>query len=150
MSDLKIVVRGDRILIRKFGKARRFLPDELVNAGEDALQELFDHVPPYPPPPLGSQYVRTFNLEDALTSTWDVHPMSLSEVRRISDGVEIIYGVSDYGPWVVGPGVQAAIHRGRWWTLEDVLRRAKRDIINTFHERKKRAFRRAGIGITGR
>ena len=150
MSTFKVIVKGDRLLIRKFDKARRLLKDELFKAGERSLKQLLEATPEYPIEPLGSTYVRTFNLEAAITSTKDTHPMSLSEVKRISDGVEIVFGVSGYGPLVIGPGVQAWMHEGRWWTLLDVLRRAKGDILDEFHRGKKRAFRRAGIGITGR
>lgn len=137
-------------MARRFDRVLRFLPGEMVQAGREVLDILFSAVPAYPPPPLGSRYVRTFNLQDALTSTRDTHAMSLSEVRRLSDGVEVVYGVSGYGPHVVGPGVQAWMHRGRWWTLLDVLRRARKRIPDKFHKGKERAFRRAGIGIRGR
>lgn len=71
------------------------------------LRQIIAEAKPYPPPPAGSTYERTFHLEES----WEhqiVNPLR-AEVGN----------VALYAGWVQGVE-QAGIHQGRWTKLVDV------------------------------
>lgn len=71
-----------------------------------------ENVPPYPPPPPASSYVRTGSLGRSINT------------RTLTSGGDIqgIIGSNiEYAPFVIGHEDQAPVHRGRWWTLYDVV-----------------------------
>jgi hypothetical protein len=69
----------------------------------------------YPAPPPGSGYTRTGTLGRRWTG-------GRPRVEGIGSGVRgIVENRTLYGPYVQGPGRQAAVHAGRWQTTEDVV-----------------------------
>jgi len=146
MSSSGITVTGGKRLIRKLDMLARTLPDEAEDAGEEILDMLFLNMPDYPPPILGSRYVRTYNLFDAVRSRAGEHEMSLSDVEVRTESVIVTLGLSDYGPYVVGLArEQARIHRGRWWKLSDVVRDNVRDAVRIAESHVRRSIRTAGF-----
>lgn len=67
-----------------------------------------------PPLPAGSDYQRTFTLQSASRT---------ERTGEFSGRWYVDEGIAPYGQEVLGPQAdQAAIHRGRWKTVEDVER----------------------------
>jgi len=87
-------------------------------------------IPPYPPPPPGSKYRRTMRLGQSITSLASTNPDSLSKVEPMFGGVRGIIGTNvSYAHFVIKEGEQAAVHQGRWWTLERVIEGLRDKII---------------------
>lgn len=122
MADgLSVDVRGFNRVANQFRTlAARFptqVTEETREWGEDFAADL--RGTPYPPPPAGSRYVRTYKLK----RSW--------RAARINRGVRIvnnagIRGRGPYATYVVGDlhGRQAEIHAGRWWRFKDKLKPA--------------------------
>ena len=85
-----------------------FLEPVFDRAGARLVSRL--HI--YPPPPPNSTYRRT----GTYARRWTFEP------RRtlFSVGVEV-GNITEYGPYVGDPELQADIHRGRWQTTADAL-----------------------------
>ena len=87
---------------------------------DKAVKYVHQQVPDYPPPPDGSRYRRTFTLDRSITT----------EVKSVT-GNDIVGSIGTktvYAPWVIssekttgGRGPQAKQHKGRWYTLQDVV-----------------------------
>lgn len=144
--SIQIRVDGAERVQRKFENLSTMTKAEMRTAGRAMLDTLQANMPDYPPPPLGSDYVRTLNLFDALRSTAGDHPMSLSTVKSMSDGVSVVVGVSGYGPLVVGTE-QAWMHRGRWWKLVQYVREMMPMVKNTLDRKMSEWIASAGFGI---
>ena len=134
-----ITVKGLDELLAKM----RAFPDKL-NAAikskmDDALLVLWENVPAYPPEPEDSSYTRTGTLGRTLGSSegggkggaypdiYEVHPLGSAS------GYEGRFGTNlDYAPYVVDPEEQAAVHRGRWWTMTTIAEKAHDKIVAVF------------------
>lgn len=82
---------------------------------------------PYPAPPVGSTYIRTGRLANSF------------RVETRGQGEYAVTNSAPYASYVVGPtdkkgtdGGQAWMHRGRWWTMVEVVKedlpKLRRDI----------------------
>jgi hypothetical protein len=100
-------------------------------------------IPPYPPPLPDQRYVRTGTLGRVVTSFGGGEPGALSRVETLDSGaVGYVGGRLEYIADVIGEGQQAAIHAGRWWTLQSVLRGAREGIVRIFVEGVRSILRR--------
>ena len=83
----------------------------------------------YPPPPSASTYVRT----GTLGRRWTTRP-----IREANAVGREVGNNTDYGPQVQSDELQATVHRGRWQTDAQVLRREApailRDVDDTLAE----------------
>lgn len=83
----------------------------------------------YPSPPSGSTYRRT----GTLGRRWTTKP-----IRRVDEVGREVGNKTDYAPFVQSDELQATVHRGRWQTDAQVLRREApailRDIEDTLTE----------------
>lgn len=70
------------------------------------------NLPPAPPPPPNSNYTRTGKMLGSITT---------KTLRSGGDIHGIIGPHREYAPFVIGHEDQAPVHRGRWWTLYDVV-----------------------------
>lgn len=143
---ISVRVDGAERVQRKFETLSTMTKSEMKAAGRSMLDTLQANMPDYPPPPIGSDYVRTLNLFDALRSTKGDHPMSLSEVRAMGGDVTVVVGVSGYGPLVVGTE-QAWMHKGRWWKLVGYVREMTPALKNTLTRKVSEWIGSAGFGI---
>jgi len=103
------------------------IKDALHKTTDKAVKYVHSQVPEYPPPPPASTYRRTGTLGRQINTA----------VKEV--GSEI-YGVigspTKYSPGVisseyipeVGAGPQAAVHKGRWWTLQDVVKKSLAEV----------------------
>ena len=106
-------VQGLDALIRRFGKGNLIVRQEAGDALEKGVVLLHRKLAGYtqntPPKPPGSMYVRTFTLARTFT-----HKVERSKfLGRVGTNLH-------YGPYVMSKSGQAAIHRGRWYTVESV------------------------------
>lgn len=126
---MKIEIRGLEELVKKLGGISEGLKREMEEGMDEAIKYVRQEVPGYPPAIPNSRYVRTRVLGNSLTT----------EVRSLGSEVVGVLGTETiYGPYVIGEERQARVHRGRWYTLQAVLRSAKDGIIRIFEERVQR------------
>lgn len=98
------------------------LPSQLREPAELANELLLSRVRLYPSPPGGSEYQRTFDLQNSWESSF-----LLSDILwEIKSGVP-------YGEYVMGEA-QAWMHQGRWDTLEQILTDEEAAIVQIFEE----------------
>jgi len=138
-----ISLRGATKTSRKLQIFADVLVGDLGRLGEQVLTKMEDSVPDYPPPIVGSSYVRTYNLWDALHSK--SHHMSLNQVERAQGGVMAHLAAKGYGSYVVGIGTQAGMHAGRWWTLNRVLMDAAKEVVAIVRGYARSSMIRAGF-----
>lgn len=125
-------------LIKRMERYPDHLDTEVRKTHVEALRVLHKAIPPYPPPPPGSTYVRTEALGMGLGSGFgggQVGPPSLYRIEKLGGGAyeSAIGGVEpDYNVYVIDEQRQAAVHRGRWWTTRDWLGRAQEGIVKVF------------------
>lgn len=97
-------------------------------------------LPPYPPPPAGSKYIRTVKLGQSITTLKGASPYALSEVKLLGSEVHGIIGTNlKYAPYVIDAEKQASVHSGRWWTLQGEFAKL-RDSIVTYFQKQIDAF----------
>lgn len=117
-------IRGLQELIKKFERLNERMW-EMPRVAQDAEKYLRSQVPPYPPPPPNSTYHRTGDLGRSIHT--EVQKLGAQVVTSLSVGV-------DYGPWVVDERRQARVHRGRWWTLQEVLRKSRDGVVRLYED----------------
>jgi hypothetical protein len=112
---------------------------ELKSTTQKAVIYALSKVPPYPPPPPMSTYRRTGGLGRSITG--DVKQLGSQTVGVI--GTDVISA-----PWVIGHkklpdgrGPQAWMHKGRWWTLRDVVFGAHDGIRQIYRDMIQRLLR---------
>jgi len=66
----------------------------------------------YPPKLPNQKYVRTGNLANRWAAT-----------------ANTIGNTAPYARWVVNEGTQAAIHAGRWWTMQEIFERYRPELV---------------------
>lgn len=118
---MTIRFRGLNELNAKLNRIQSGLSD-MRSTTERATKYVRGQIPPYPPPPANSKYRRTGTLGREI----------YDQVRPVGSGfVGVIGSPTVYGPWVIsdeklsdGRGPQAKVHQGRWWTLQEILRKS--------------------------
>lgn len=134
MANIQITVAGLSKLQNKLDKIEN-MGHVLDQATDKAVKYVHSQVPPYPPPPASSTYRRT----GTLGRTIGTEVRNLGTVR-----VGVIGTPTVYGPWVIssnslmdGRGPQAWMHQGRWWILQEVVKKAKEAIVAIYREALK-------------
>lgn len=134
-SKSGIEVKGlDEIRLRMRAYPRQF--DIAVNRTlEASLYALQEAVPPYPPQPSASRYVRTGMLGRSLGVGMQGGRVSRSEiwqVRKAGGGYEARFGTAlAYAPHVIGR-YQTGFMSQYWWRLEQVPGKAFNKIKQLF------------------
>ena len=111
------------------------LKSEMEKTTTAALAHTQGSVPQYPAARPSSSYVRTGTLGRSigLGGRADIY-----EVRAIGSGYEGKLGTNlSYAPYVISED-QAAVHRGRWWTVATILEKAKPGIMRLYEAMAKR------------
>lgn len=131
--QVDVRINGLSGLIGKINRIERGKVTALRDAAKQTSSYLLREIPP-PPPPLPS-YRRTGKLEKSFKGK--VTPVSRGYTVSISNP-------TTYAPWVIsdsrigGAGPQAWMHRGRWYTIQQVLRKSKDGVLTIY----KNALRR--------
>lgn len=129
MAESVIEIRGLDPVIARMQAYQSALIATLKTTVEASLLALWENVPEYPPPPDDSSYRRTGTLGRTLGGGMDGGQgggkPDVYQVQELGQKIEGHFGTRlDYAPVVIGPGEQADMHLGRWWTLEDVAKEA--------------------------
>jgi len=131
---LTITVKGLDELRAKFGDAHPVIQRELYRAMYRAVVGELGRMPAYPPQPPNSTYVRRMRLGGSLTSLVGKAEGAASSVEKVGKNVQGIVGTNVvYAGWVIGQN-QAAVHKGRWWQLEESVMSHKRQIEAEFED----------------
>lgn len=126
----EITITGIDALVRKLNSMER-VNDVLSAPMQRAVLRLQRDMADYPPQRPGSSYVRTGTLGRRWTT----------KVERQSDGLTGRVGNNTvYGPFVQSSRFQAAVHRGRWQTDEQILERNQQRIVDDFQQAIQRAL----------
>jgi len=128
---MKITIRGLDRLNRRLDDIERDIRPTLRDATEKAVLYVHGQVPEYPSPPPRSTYRRTGTLGREIGT----------EVKELgSEIVGVIGTATVYAPWVISDravgsrGPQAGVHRGRWYTLQGVVKKARNAIIEIYQK----------------
>lgn len=116
-----IEIVGLQPLIAKLGKLEDLL-SELAEPTRELLELLKLKMQEYPPPPSGSKYIRTYNLRNS----WQENIiLSGSVLGTLQSDIR-------YGPYVQDMEQQAAIHQGRWQTIQSVSRETEDEAVEIY------------------
>jgi hypothetical protein len=137
---MNLEVQGIDELKQKYANFRPQLMKALRFGFQRALLQIWESIPPYPPPPPGSKYKRT--VSGGLGGSLGISEgggkagkPDIYAVKRTGDYIEAEFGSrKDYAPYVIGSraGEQAG-HMSHWWTLpEDVFEIVSPKIEKTF------------------
>lgn len=128
---MNITILGLDELNRKLNRIQGDLRPSLEQATNKAVLYVHSTVPPYPAPPAASTYRRTGTMGRSITT----------EVRSLGSQVVGVIGTNViYAPWVIsdesagGAGPQAFMHKGRWWTLQGVVSKARDNIVKIYED----------------
>ena len=110
------------------------LDDAMLGGMNDATALLVRELKIYPSPPAGSTYKRT----RALFNSW--HKEIEGRGLQIRGIVGSNQNIAPYNRVVQDEEMQAAIHRGRWQTAQDVLQRNEQNIRGMFSARVRAAL----------
>jgi hypothetical protein len=134
---MKIIYKGFEEFSRKVEGMARRMRGEMETTTRKAVLYVHSTVPPYPGEPAGSEYRRTGTLGRSIGT----------EVRPIGVGfVGIIGTPTVYAPYVISEeavgsrGPQARFHKGRWWTLQGVVRKAFPKVVGMYEEMWRRVI----------
>ena len=111
------------------------LTREIEKTTRKAVMYVHGKVPAYPAPPVGSTYKRTGTLGRSINT---------KVITMGSDVVGLIGSPTPYAPWVIsdeaagGAGPQAKVHKGRWYTLQGVVKKAQDAVNKIFEDMVKR------------
>ena len=102
---------------------------KIRRAAKDGMQQgvLYVHstVPAYPAPPPLSTYRRTGTLGRGITT----------DVRDEGDAIQGVIGTNTpYAPYVIDEDEQTSVHAGRWWVLQDVVRKAIDGVVQRIRD----------------
>lgn len=122
MIAAKITVHSEEVkaALAKFDN----LVNQLAQPTGEALEYLRQKMAAYPPPPAGSTYVRT----ETLKNGWE------SYLVLAGDRLGLLENPTLYAPYVQGAETQAAVHRGRWQTIEQVAEDEAEAVIRFYDE----------------
>lgn len=147
MSDYRIEFHGLNEYTGKLQRIESKLPDELKKMMVKAIIYTQGQIPGYPSPPAGSTYRRTGTLGRVVTAFpghggggrslggggGDNGGTPLTRVEMMGSSVKGVIGARlEYIPYVIDETEQAYMHRGRWWTLQRVVKGAKAGMIQVF------------------
>lgn len=110
---------------------------ELEKASDAALLSLIPDLANYPEPPPGSTYRRTGNLGRVWTT-------ARPEFAPMATGFEASIGNARPGAEFVQGDMQAAVHQGRWPTVEQVVREHTQEIERYFEGALQRVAEKIG------
>ncbi len=131
-----IEIKGLDELIRRM----QAYPDKLKQMTkltmDAAMLALWENVPPYPPPPDDSTYVRTGTLGRTLGSSEagskGSNAPDIYEVKPMGSGYEGRFGTNlEYAPFVIGDETQSR-RMSHWWKIGSIATRAAGKIESIF------------------
>lgn len=124
------VTTTPRDLFQRMERYPSELDAQMNRTMEQVGLHLVKSVPPYPPPPEGSTYVRTVVLGKSLTKGGGGNVWNNQKLGQ--GNYEFTFGTNiEYGPFVIGDDTQAR-HMGHWWRMSTVAKKAQPGIVRLF------------------
>ena len=145
MTEQIEVVTTPPDLIKRMMKYPTQLDAVMKRTSAAALVTVWEHVPAYPRRP-DSRYKRTGQLGRSLGVGQGGGPIgtpSIMQVKKLGIGeYEGTFGSNlGYAPDVIGSPGQKDIHKGIWWTINDVAKRATPKVIRLYESVSKQMVR---------
>ncbi len=112
---MEMQVKGLDEFIQRLDNAETWFFEEAGEAMSESVDVVHTRLSEYtqevPPKPKDSKYIRTFELMGSIGKGW----------TALRDKI-VGWATSDldYAPLVMGEASQVPLHRGRWWTQQDV------------------------------
>lgn len=141
-NDIRYEIKGLDKLEKKLDKLGKDLSSSHKKLAEAGALYVHSQIPSYPEPRPGSSYRRTNTLGRTFTA----------KAKRLSSGrwAGAVGTPITYAPWVVseekgnnGKGPQAWFHKGRWWTLQKVVKDSARGVKNVYRSAIRRMLKEA-------
>ena|SRR3972149_6096670 len=130
---IQIRIRGVAELDKKLGAFSSGLQLVVEDASRKAVTYVWSEIPDYPAQPLGSTYQRTLTLGRTISAWAGVMRDALSRIEPAFGMVKAFLGTAlNYAHWVIDEDDQAWMHKGRWWTLQGVVRGARDGIVQVY------------------
>jgi len=133
-DNTTFTIKGlDSLNARLKGMTGAEIQKTLKQTTDKAVKYVHSQVPPYPAPPPASCYSRTGMLGRSINT----------QVKEVGSEIQGVIGSPiEYSPWVisseavaeVGAGPQAWMHKGRWWTLQEVVNKALGEVKRIYSE----------------
>jgi hypothetical protein len=131
----EIKIEGLEQMVGKLDKFAADFPKFIADAMLQTVLFTQGKLPSYPPPPPASTYRRTGTLGRSITTLAGSDPYALSTVKPLGGEVQGIIGTKlSYAPYVIDEERQAEAHKGRWWTLQGVVRGLQDTIVKFFQD----------------
>lgn len=131
--SFSISVKGLSELIARMRTAPSKMAIFVQDAMKTSLNELGENVPPYPPERMGQKYMRTESLGRSMGSGFGGGRQGAPDIFEVTtngNSVEGRYGSRlGYAEYVIGEGRQAWMHKGRWWTVRNILNKSMGAIL---------------------
>lgn len=129
-------VEGLNDLIHRMRAYPVKLTAALAHTMATALLVLWENVPPYPPQPDDTEYIRTGTLGRTLGSSEAGGMLGRPDIYQIKklgdEGLMGVFGTAlDYGPYVIGDEDQAA-QNSHWWTMRTIAERSSAKVLRLF------------------
>jgi hypothetical protein len=129
----EIEVKGLQELINKVGRITPEIQRAMDKTMEASLNTLHENVPSYPRKPEASSYIRQGILGKSIGSSEAGGKSGEPTVYSIKGSgakIEGRFGTDlSYAKYVIDPDRQAYMHRGRWWTTENIVKASKSKIL---------------------
>lgn len=147
-GDVSIDVKGLEAVVKKFRNAPKTLEREMKKGMQASLDVVQEKVPGYPPQRANqtTPYKRTGTLARSLGVSQGGTKAGKPTVYSISGSGKNMQGRFgtnlSYAKYVIGDpdSQQAHMHKGWWWTIDLVARRAKDKVVAVWNEFIKRAL----------
>ena len=124
----EIEVKGLQELINKVGRITPEIQRAMDKTMEASLNTLHENVPSYPRKPEASSYIRTGTLGKSIGMN-NAKPTVYS-IKGSGAKIEGRFGTDlSYAKYVIDPDRQAYMHRGRWWTTDNIVKASKSKIL---------------------
>lgn len=136
MPNIRVEYEGLDEIIERMQRFPRRWHDSLNKTLYAVLFKIWEYVPPYPPPPKTSRYIRTGTLGRSLGSGFRGGRSGMApgifEKKIGSRFFSATFGTRlEYAPYVIGEE-QAKVHQGRWWTMAKLAKDATRPVLGLF------------------
>jgi hypothetical protein len=136
----RIEVEGLDPILQRMQQFPQKLKSAMFRTLSSSIIALQGAIKPYPPKPADSTYKRTEILGKSLGSGYQGGRVGAVDKTTGIATVEqrhryqvATFGTRvQYAKYVIGEGTQAAVHKGRWWTLVAVAKSARPNIEKLF------------------
>lgn len=137
MSEIRVEIKGLDEIRERMRQFPQKWAQVLSFTFRASLLKVWELIPPYPPEPPESTYIRTGTLGRSLGSSEagghtggspDIFEIDLGQpYSSASFGTRL-----EYAPYVIGEQEQAQVHQGRWWTMLKLANISKPHILRLF------------------